>query len=225
LIRKRILLLFVPAAVAIIVMSAAQPVHADDIKTITGGSVSTTSRTAADVVVVGDGLFLSGHFTDGVGSSLMCDPCAPGDTVHLRSAWGGDIPNVVVKLDGHEAMNVILAGFFELDGGDVVVPDTNGPLLVLQSHFSLTKGSSLFGFTDPSETHQAFRFGVTGSGIVTLTARRGIGERPLYDRAQLNWVFTNAQVAATPEPASALLLLTGVGAVTAWRRRTRGSAF
>jgi hypothetical protein len=193
---------------------------ADPIRTVRAGVIEADRSGNGDFVLQGDGFFLLGTAVEGIGSQLTCTPCAPGDTVPAHSRWAGDISGNTSALVDGTASNVWLGGDINLDGGTFAIPSGGGPLLTLQRPFSLAPGSTLTGFSDSARTMPVFNFDLAGSGIVTLTATRN---GMLYDQPALTWVFGAAgpgqEPGPVPEPGTMLLMLSGLGAMAATRRR------
>jgi hypothetical protein len=217
---RRLLLPLADAALATLL--SVTPALADEIRMVTGGSVTTTGFSSADLSISGPGFSLSGRLDEGIGDSLTCRPCAPGETIRFVSGWGGDIfgTDQNATVDGHAFNNVFFAGNFQLDAGVATVPNTQSSTLVMQRPFSLAPDSFIVGYTNSQRTIPVFRLNLAGSGTVTLTARRNDS---VFENGTLNWVFNDTQPSPTPEPASMLLLLTGVGALAAARRRRRSA--
>lgn len=195
-------------------------VRADEIRTVTGGTVVATTVDAGDVVLTAPGFFLSAHMFEGIGA-VSCRPCTAGETISLLSAWGGSIPatNVLVQVDNQPAGSAFLGGFLELDGGSVVVPETASDLLFIQRPFRISPHSHIVGWDDSQRTRFRFNVELDGSGTVTFAARR-VPNTSIFDVRSLTWVFSSGPMSPVPEPASALLMLTGAGGfAAAWLRR------
>src|SRR5262245_11348628 len=134
--RRRVLQLCAGAAVLLV---AAAPARADEIRSVSSGVVSTINDHAAAFVLMGSDFFLSGTAREGIGDFFACNPCAAGESLTLTSGWGGDITGLdtVAKFDDHDATTVALGGDIHLEGGNIVVPETSGDLLFIQRPFTL----------------------------------------------------------------------------------------
>lgn len=105
--------------------------------------------------------------------------------------------------------NVVGSGGMAFIGDSVVVPFSNDPFVTLSGSFSLTAFSGLQGSAVNGSVGLAF----TGSGTGTLTLRNlGNGQ---FIATDVTYTF----VQPTPEPATMILISTGLVGITALYRR------
>jgi hypothetical protein len=197
-----------------LVLTAVVAASADPVRAVTGGSIVADRNGNGGVNIEGDRFSLQGRAVEGIGADLTCTPCAPGDGIPIHSRWAGDIGSDVAAVVDGTASSVFLGGDINLDGGTLVVPSGAGPTLTLQTPFTLASGSELIGFSDAARTMQLFRFGLSGSGLVTLRAK---ANGSLFDEPSLTWVFRAPAPAPVPEPATITLMALG-GLAAATRR-------
>ncbi len=210
------------AFVALAVPSA----RADDI-TVTSGSVIIASGIAppGTVSVHGtDGFsFVAGLNGTGLPLATGCGPgtpCGPGATLPLAASWSGlDIRNGVVTLDGVTytdvgGLNSPNQLVFNLLG-TATAPSFNGA-----QSATVTAPFTLSGFF-VSPNGQA---NLLGGGLATLMLDRNAASPDSWNYDGIRYDFGATNNVATPEPASLILLGTGLALVVGRRLRKRSRA-
>ena len=125
-------------------------------------------------------------------------------------------------LNGMTFNNISLLGELTFTGPSIVIPQTNLTSLILTAPFTLS--GSLGGCTGSELDCGTILFStdVSGTGVATIRFEGFVDSqnRILYDFRNVAYTFTNTTV---PEPASILLLTSGVAALVAGKRKLRAS--
>jgi hypothetical protein len=207
-------------------LSLAAPAAADPIR-ITSGALVYTGPPGSPVVVEfsGDGLTFSGRSQPFAISlspyeSCLVPECLPGTTLDLRTPGtgptyiGGSAATYQGQVYGNLGGLVSVADIYTEWTGSLLIPeDFTGGSLTAPFAFS-----GYFQYTDDNFT-TVKRVPLLGAGTATVTMGR---YRPDIDPDAFltqSVRFDFADVAATPEPASMLLVATGLVGLVARRRR------
>jgi hypothetical protein len=199
-------------------------VFADPIP-VTSGFFSVTGLGASAVFdLQGPDYRAAGGFEPGVvGPDLTCFPCVAGAVISLDTSFLASQGTGSATVDEMSFPSIGLAAHnFLFEAPDIVAPGTTGSFTVTRP-FTFT--GRLSGF-DPSDPHQTpiFERLLVGQGLVTASflENPNPGGPPLFSFRSIRYDF--AEAAPVPEPATLLLVGSGLGAALQLRRRARRSS-
>jgi hypothetical protein len=218
--RFRSLTLFLCCGIFFSTAAGADPIR------ITGGQFTTTAHSSG-FTFTGDGFSLHALGQGGIVSPtfLNCRPCVEGDPVPLSFSGtflaGSLSSGFPGEFDGVSYERTFLEGSFEFTGPDFTSAVLSADNLTVTAPFAMT--ATIVNYANSSRFPPAlFTASLFGSGTATMTF--STNPDPMFGRffdAQSIVYDFAAAPAATPEPATLLMLGTGIAGVLARRRRMR----
>lgn len=188
---------------------------------ITSGSLAVTGLSGSPVysflgtnfAAVGTGL--DSGFT---GPEVSCFPCVSGNLININSLFVDvSLGKGNVTIDGSTFNQIFIRGVLTFSGSSVVVPD-GGLDIILTAPFSLS--GLMEGCLVSHATCQTVVFStqVSGSGVATIQLQGFVDSEghTLYLFRNVTYTFDNT---AVPEPASILILTSGLTALGARKLR------
>lgn len=188
---------------------------------INSGSFNTTTP-GGSFTFRGQGITLNGWIDFGLTS---CSPCAGGQTINASLyRTGGDVRNGSGTIHGVNYDQLFYDSQVRFTTGQITVPDDDSPNITLTVPFTFEafmQGCAQSVMSSPCPGGWVFSSELSGQGIVTLQLSSYVdatGKR-LYNLRDASYNFSSPT--ATPEPATLLLLGTGLAGIAARLRRTR----
>ena len=186
---------------------------------ITSGFLSVDSiSTPGPFQLIGDNFSLSGFSQDQTAGPIQtCVPCEPGSTIDLGTRYLGDFGSGTGTVDGTAYPQLKLVGPVVFSTPSITAPSAPGPFTVVQPFTFDARLRGVVGFNDV-----VFEKLLSGQGTVTATflaSPEWTGQPLLFFFDSIRYDFSPA--APTPEPATLVLLGTGLAAVFARQRSRR----
>lgn len=193
--------------------------HADPVQITRGFLASNLLSGFAEFEFEGAGFFAAGDAEPGVVGPTLCFPCASGDSITMSTTYGGTIGSGPAIADGTAYESVTFAGNLLFASAPVTTPFLLGNLTLTQPFTFDGNLLGILGYNTSDETN-AFRQPLSGHGTVTATFSGMVDPEgtPLFSFESVRYDF--ASDAAVPEPATLLLVSSGLGAAL-MRKRSR----
>ncbi|HEY7289870.1 MAG TPA: PEP-CTERM sorting domain-containing protein [Vicinamibacterales bacterium] len=184
------------------------------------GGVFTTNTQTGQFSIFGPGFSLSGDVSVALSG---CLPCRPGDSLEMQAL--GEVRGMSGTVDGVTYPQLFVPGVIAIPSvfsvqGPFTVPAnaTTGTQIIFP--FNTLDLDRLVGYTSPLSTTPVFDIHVSGTGTAktTLLEVQNPPEAPILFGTNITWTFGTPS--PTPEPASLVLVGTGLAAILAKRRLT-----